>query len=177
MRLITSACAIAALGLVAACATVPSPSRKVVATATLLGADGGVRGNAKLVAVGDRLDLEVEASGLSAGMHGIHLHTVGKCVPGDFASAGGHFNPGGRQHGSMNPQGSHAGDLPNLSVSSDGKGALTALLPGARAELDPALFDADGSAIVIHADPDDYMTDPSGKSGGRIACGVFAPVR
>ena len=177
MRMITSAAALAALCLVAGCATTGSPARKVVATATLLAADGGVRGNAKLVAVGDRLDLEVEATGLRPGLHGVHLHATGSCVPGDFASAGGHFNPGGRQHGTMNPLGSHAGDLPNLSAGADGREALTSLLDGSRTGLGPLLFDADGTAIVIHADPDDYLTDPSGKSGGRIACGVFAQVR
>ena len=171
------AAAAAVTGLLSACATTDAPKRRVIATATLLDAGGQVRGNVKLVSVGDRIDLEAQADGLRPGRLGIHLHAVGRCVPSDFASAGGHFNPGGREHGTMNPQGSHAGDLPNLSVGPDGRGALTALLAGSRTDLEAALFDADGTAIVIHADPDDYMTDPSGKSGGRQACGVFAPVR
>ena len=89
-------------------------------------------------------------------------------------SAGGHFNPTNRQHGLRNPQGPHAGDLPNLTVDANGAGtfqatnALVTLGAGTS-----SLFDADGSALVIHADPDDEMTDPTGNSGGRIACGVI----
>lgn len=173
----TLAAGMVATGLLAACTTTSSPPRRVIATATLLGADGSVRGNAKLVAVGDRIDIEADASGFTPGVRGIHLHAVGRCVPSDFSSAGGHLNPGQRQHGTMNPQGSHAGDLPNLSIGADGRGTLAATLNGSRGELEPALFDADGTAIVIHADPDDYRTDPTGKSGARQACGVFAAVR
>jgi Cu-Zn family superoxide dismutase len=99
---------------------------------------------------------------------------VGKCDGPDFASAGGHFNPQSRQHGALNPQGPHAGDLPNITIGTDGKGRLESttelisLLGGAS-----VVFDADGSAIVIHAAPDDFRTDPTGNSGARIACGVI----
>jgi Cu-Zn family superoxide dismutase len=108
-------------------------------------------------------------------VHGIHFHAVGRCDPPDFMSAGDHFNPTNRQHGQRNPQGPHAGDLPNLTVEANGTAtyqatnALVTLGPGAN-----SLLDADGSALVIHADPDDDVTDPAGNSGGRIACAVIA---
>jgi Cu-Zn family superoxide dismutase len=116
----------------------------------------------------------LEAQGLSPGAKGVHIHAVGKCDPPDFTTAGSHFNPAGRQHGALNPQGPHAGDLPNLTVGADGKGRLEAsielvtLLTGTN-----SVFDADGSAIVVHAAPDDFRTDPTGNSGARIACGVI----
>ena len=84
------------------------------------------------------------------------------------------MNPSGHQHGTDNPNGSHMGDLPNLVISSNGTGTLSAVLRGTRSNVEAALFDADGTAIVIHADADDYRTDPTGNSGGRIACGVLS---
>lgn len=172
--LILSGITVATLG---GCAGMSGPARKTVATATLLRADGGVAGNAVLSAVGDRIDLRLEVSGFAPGIHGAHLHAVGKCEPSSFASAGGHLNPHGRQHGTMNPNGSHLGDLPNLSVDATGAGSFEVALSGGAGEIETALFDADGTAVVVHAAPDDYVTDPSGNSGARIACGVFARTR
>lgn len=112
--------------------------------------------------------------GLPTGNHGIHIHAVGRCDPPDFMSAGAHFNPTNRQHGLQNPNSPHASDLPNLQVGADGTGRLDALdrdvtlASGAN-----SLFDADGSALVIHAGEDDNMTDPAGNSGGRIARGII----
>ena len=117
----------------------------------------------------------LNVTGMPAGEHGAHLHTVGRCDAPDFTTAGGHLNPLGKKHGTHNPQGSHLGDLPNLVVAADGTGSLTIPLAGTAAELEASLFDGDGTAIVVHAGPDDYMTDPAGNSGGRIACGVFRP--
>jgi len=159
------------------CAGVSASSSKPVATATLLGANGAVAGNAVLSATGDRIGLHVDVSGLPGGVHGTHLHAVGKCEPSGFTSAGGHLNPAGRQHGTMNPMGSHLGDLPNLTVAADGTGSFDVVLDGSASEIERSLFDHDGTAIVIHAGPDDYRTDPSGNSGARIACGVFARTR
>jgi len=122
----------------------------------------------------DGVHILAQVQGLPPGEHGIHLHAVGKCDPPDFATAGGHFNPAGKQHGLRNPAGSHAGDLPNLEVAADGRGGLNhvnrqvTLAPGPRSLLGP-----DGTALVIHANPDDAVTDPSGNSGGRIACGII----
>jgi Cu-Zn family superoxide dismutase len=141
--------------------------------ARLQNANGLPAGTAVLAAAGDRVSITVAAAGLAEGQHGLHLHTVGKCEAPGFTSAGSHLNPGGHQHGSANPLGSHLGDLPNLTIGSTGAGTLTAELKATRAEAEAALFDADGSAIVIHAAADDYRTDPTGGSGARIACGVI----
>jgi Cu-Zn family superoxide dismutase len=117
---------------------------------------------------------------LPHGIHGIHVHAVGRCEPPDFASAGPHWNPEGKKHGLSNPQGPHAGDLPNVDVAADG--VLGQAVTLANATLtgpagDPrVLLDADGAALVIHAQADDNMTDPSGNSGARIACAVIQPV-
>lgn len=142
--------------------------------ARLQNANGLPTGSAVLAAAGERVTITVAAAGLPQGQHGLHLHTAGKCEAPGFASAGAHLNPGGHQHGSANPQGSHLGDLPNLGIDSSGAGTLTAELEATRAEAEAALFDADGTAIVIHAAPDDYRTDPTGGSGARIACGVLS---
>ncbi len=156
-----------------ACASAGEVPADKPATANLALADGTAAGTARLVGNGDRLSLVVDVAGISPGPHGIHLHTVGQCEAPGFTSAGGHLNPGGKQHGTDNPLGSHLGDLPNIQVDAEGKGSLTVPLHGARADLMSELFDADGTAIVVHAGPDDYKTDPAGNSGGRIACGVF----
>lgn len=118
------------------------------------------------------------ARGLTPGKHGIHFHAVGQCADADFASAGSHFNPDLKQHGLRNPLGAHGGDLPNLEARESGLGILRAdtdrvgLGDGPR-----SLFDADGTAVIIHADKDDQVTDPTGNSGARVACGVIRKAR
>ena len=117
----------------------------------------------------------LDAAGLPHGNHAVHVHTVGRCDPPDFASAGPHWNPTNRQHGSRNPAGPHAGDLPNLLVGTDGRGSFEFTIPSAGlSNGGRRLMDADGASIVLHARPDDYRTDPSGNSGARIACGVLS---
>ncbi len=119
--------------------------------------------------------VNVKVDGLSEGLHGIHLHAVGRCVVPAFTSAGGHHNPLGAQHGLGEPAGAHAGDLPNLEVNGAGRGRLDGVTDLATLSAGPlSLFDGDGSAIIIHAGPDDQVTDPTGNSGARIACGVIA---
>ena len=142
-------------------------ARAVAMLKTGTGADAG-RATATEVAGGIRYTLDVK--GLPAGTHGAHIHTVGRCDAPDFTTAGGHWNPTAMKHGSMNPQGPHEGDLPNLIVDSAGRGTIGMTVPGATMA---QMLDADVAAIVVHAGPDDLMTDPSGNSGGRIACGVF----
>ena len=132
-----------------------------VGTASLTSADAGVK-------------VEIKVSNLSPGQHGIHIHEMGKCEAPEFKSAGGHFNPQKKKHGSQNPEGAHAGDLENLTVGNDGKATATFIAKKATlGDGDGSLFGANGTAIVIHADPDDLKTDPAGKSGARIACGVI----
>jgi Cu-Zn family superoxide dismutase len=112
-------------------------------------------------------------------VHGIHVHTVGRCDGPGFESAGPHWNPTNRRHGMNNPQGPHGGDLPNVTVAANGVLGETVTLVGADLTTPPgvpgALIDADGAALVIHAQADDYVTDPSGNSGARIACAVITP--
>lgn len=142
----------------------------VVAQAQLAAADGTPRGMARVTQQTGGLVVNVQATGMTPGQYGLHVHSVGKCDAPDFKTAEGHWNPTGAQHGFDNPAGPHQGDLPNLTIGADGKGIVDFALAGANAS---GLLDADGSAIVVHAGPDDLKTDPSGDSGARIACGVL----
>lgn len=159
--------------LVATAATAADPA----ATASLKDARGQPVGTATFTELGGVVKLKVSASGLSPGQHGIHIHEKGRCEAPDFKSAGGHFNPHGRQHGTDNEHGTHAGDMPNLEAGADGKASLQTVLHGVTLERGAAnsLLDADGAAIVIHAHADDQKSEPSGNSGDRVACGVVAP--
>lgn len=150
------------------------PAAPASARATLQGPGGNAMGDAVVEDTGHGLKLTVTGTGLPQGVHGTHIHMVGRCDGPDFASAGAHWNPAGKQHGRDNPQGAHAGDLPNLLIGTDGRGAFTIDLHGAKMAGQGGLLDEDGAALVIHANPDDLKTDPTGNSGGRIACGVFA---
>ena len=146
------------------------------AVATIVGASGEALGSASITQMGDGMHLVVKVAGMPAGEHGIHIHSVGQCDAPAFAAAGGHWNPGARKHGLFSPDGAHRGDLRNLLVAADGSGSMSAHISGGMiAGGEGALIDADGAAIVIHVGPDDMLTDPSGNSGGRIACGVFGP--
>jgi Cu-Zn family superoxide dismutase len=143
------------------------------APVSLVNASGQSIGTVRAWQTAGGVSFHIAASGLPHGLHGIHVHSVGRCDPPDFASAGGHWNPSGKHHGLNNPAGPHAGDLPNVEVAANGVLRATVTLPGASMA---ALVDADGAALVIHSDADDYMTDPSGNSGARIACAVIQPV-
>lgn len=107
---------------------------------------------------------------LPPGVHAFHVHETGKCEP-PFKSAGGHYNPDGSEHGLMDDDGRHAGDMPNIHVPATG--LLNIEIFNDRVRLDDALFDEDGAAVVIHEGPDDYETNPAGAAGPRIACGVI----
>ncbi len=140
------------------------------AMANLMTATGTPVGRATATEVAGGVRFTIDAMGMPPGTHGAHVHMVGRCDAPDFATAGGHWNPTAMKHGTMNPQGPHQGDLPNLVIGNDGRGTIAATIPGATMA---GLMDADGAAMVVHAGPDDLKTDPSGNSGGRIACGVF----
>ena len=134
---------------------------KTVATATLSERPGGVL-------------VRLEAKGLTPGLHAVHVHAVGKCEGPAFTSAGGHFNPAGKKHGHKSPDGAHAGDLPNMLVAKDGAGRFEALTDAITLRTGAmSVFDADGSALMIHAGTDDNVTDPTGNAGDRAACGLI----
>ena len=161
-----------ALGILAACGAAAggegSPRPRAFSQ-PIYDAAGQAVGQLTLTQQGrDSVRVTVESTRLPAGVHGTHLHTTGRCDPPGFTTAGGHLNPAARQHGTRNPRGPHLGDLPNLTVSANGHGAINFLVSG-------EIADADGTALVIHAKPDDYRTDPSGNSGDRIACAVLRP--
>jgi Cu-Zn family superoxide dismutase len=139
----------------------------------LVNASGQSIGTIRAWQTAGGVSFRISASGLPHGIHGIHVHAVGRCDPPDFKTAGAHWNPAGKQHGMNNPAGPHAGDLPNVEVAANGVLDATVTLAGASMA---SLLDADGAALVIHASPDDYKTDPSGNSGARIACAVIRPV-
>jgi Cu-Zn family superoxide dismutase len=151
----------------------PSP-RGSTASVELQTSSGQSAGRATLTSTGDGVFISAQLRNLPEGMHAIHLHSVGRCDTPDFNSAGGHVNSTDRVHGFLNEAGEHDGDLPNISVRSDGTAVAdlfttkVVLAGGAN-----ALLDDDGSSLVIHSGTDDYRSDPAGNSGPRIACGVI----
>lgn len=166
--------AIGAVAMLGGCATPEQNARYMAghyrAQADIMNPAGVKIGTAVAEEVEGAIRVIVEAGDLPEGPHGTHIHAVGKCTAPDFASAGPHWNPTTHQHGKENPAGPHAGDMPNLEVAAGGRDRTIFTLPGGTYQ---QLLDEDGAAIVIHAQADDYKTDPSGNSGGRIACGVF----
>lgn len=132
-----------------------------IGTATLSPAPGGVK-------------IALAVKGLAPGEHAIHVHRTAKCEAPAFTSAGGHFNPERKQHGIDNPQGPHAGDMPNFTVDSTGRSTATVLAPGITLGDGPhSVFTGGGTALVIHETADDMKTDPTGNAGARVACGVI----
>jgi Cu-Zn family superoxide dismutase len=160
----------AAAGVLAGCSAASSGLR---AHAELKDKDGKIVGMARLSERPGGVLIRLEAKGLTPGLHAVHVHAVGKCEGPAFTSAGGHFNPLGKKHGQKNPEGAHAGDLPNMQIGKDGSGRFEVTSDGFTLRPGPlSVFDADGSALVIHAGTDDYVTDPTGNAGDRAACGL-----
>jgi Cu-Zn family superoxide dismutase len=164
------------LGVLAAilCAVPALPAAAQSATAPLKNAEGKEVGSANLTQTPQGVLIILSLNGLPPGEHAFHVHTVGKCEP-PFTSAGGHFNPGNKKHGMMAPEGQHAGDMPNLHIPQSGDLMVEVVNTAITLEKGKpnSVFDADGSALIVHAGGDDYKTDPTGESGGRIACGVI----
>lgn len=174
--LIFSVAAASCIALVG-CSYVRQVVRVGSATAAFTDASGAGRGSAVLWQGPDGVvHVEVQLVGLTPGPHGIHFHSVGQCdgsSPTAFTSAGSHFNPFTRKHGLSSVDGPHAGDLPNFTVRDDGTARTTFTTDRVSlVEGQTGVFDADGTALVIHAAADDQLTDPAGNSGARVACGV-----
>ena len=163
---------IAALALAAGITTAGQAQTPATAGANLVDADGRRVGEARLREATGGVLLELTLTNATPGIHGLHIHDVGRCDAPTFQSAGGHFNPTKRQHGFLNAGGPHAGDLPNIDVPTSKALVVEYFVPNVTLEKgNTSLLDGNGSAIVIHSGKDDYKTDPSGDSGDRLACG------
>ena len=145
-------------------------------TVELKDAKGNSVGTATIVSKGKGVEVKLALKDLPPGEHAVHFHQKPMCDPPDFKSAGGHFNPTNKQHGFDNPNGHHAGDMPNFTVKANGTAKATVkdedVVLGTGSEAN-SLFANGGTSIMIHAKADDMKTDPSGNSGDRIACGAI----
>ena len=157
------------LAWLAGCASVPGPS----ATASLQPTTGNATsGTVKFVQSGDRVTVSGEVRGLKPNAeHGFHIHEKGDCSSGDGMSAGGHFNPEGKPHGQHGRPAHHAGDLPSLM--SDASGVARFSFQSASTRVGSGTTDVIGKGLIVHRDPDDYQTQPTGNAGPRLACAVI----
>jgi Cu-Zn family superoxide dismutase len=129
-------------------------------------------GSVAFVQKGGKTQVVAKVSGLTPGPHGFHVHEKGDCSAPDATSAGGHFNPGGKKHGDPGSGEHHAGDMPMLVADAAGNAELKTELSSATVADGPN--SVVGKAVIVHASPDDYTTQPTGNSGARVACGVIA---
>jgi Cu-Zn family superoxide dismutase len=155
------------LGIVAGCAS-GGGTGTPAARANLIDSNGQAAGEVSLYPTENGVRVIGDLPNMPAGAHGFHFHAVGSCQTPGFESAGGHFNPTGRQHGLQNPNGPHLGDMPNVSTS-----RINLVVQGLQLTGSNGLLDSDGAAVVLHANPDDLRTDPAGNAGARIRCGVI----
>jgi len=164
-------CTAAACVLLAACASTPDESLR--ATAQLQPTKGNKTfGEATFEQAGEKVHAVIYVQGLKPGQeHGLHIHEVGDCSSGDGMSAKGHFNPYGKPHGQPGTSEHHAGDLPALKAGKDGRAKVDVMLDIVTVSAGPT--SVVGRAVIVHADPDDYRTQPTGNAGARLACGVI----
>ncbi len=189
-------CLVAVAALCVACSSAPPtpPQQSMGAAATsprtasvvLISPTGEQKGQAMLTAVPTGVEIAITVAGLPPGRHGFHIHTGTACTPGpdpqgktiDFGGAQGHFDPGNaHQHGRPGEPAtkSHAGELPNLDVDASGNGTMRYV--NTQVTLAPGVTSVVGRALVVHADPDDYQSNPAGNSGARLLCGTIEPMR
>lgn len=152
----------------------PFAALETAARAELKDRQGRAVGRAELTDGPRGVLVHIRLDGVPQGEHALHVHSVGSCEAPDFESAGDHFNPTGTAHGVLSSSGGHLGDLPNVHVSAAGTLELEYFIAGVSLQGEHRLLDGDGAAVVLHAKPDDYRSDPAGASGDRIACGVIA---
>ncbi len=174
MKTVTASALLSAIALVAGCAgysgSGPSAEAKLKPTA----------GNTSSGVVhfqqnGNRVTVRASIEGLTPGVHGFHIHEKGDCSAPDATSAGGHFNPGAKQHGAPTSVDHHGGDFGNLTADANGRASLTLVVANGEITLDRDVANSIiGKGVIVHADPDDYKTQPTGNAGKRVACGVIA---
>ncbi len=143
------------------------------AQASIINSQGIKIGQADFKETRKGLKVSLKVSGLTPGVHAMHIHEAGVCQPPDFKTAGPHFNPHGKKHGTQNPEGAHAGDLPNITAGESGKAKVKWTVPGVSLSKGDTVLTPGKASIVIHASADDSVTDPAGNAGDRIACGVI----
>jgi Cu-Zn family superoxide dismutase len=157
------------LGLITGCASMNQGS---AARAEMVARSGStVSGTVTFTPVAGGLQVNAIIAGLTPGEHGFHIHEAGDCSAADASSAKGHFNPTGKAHGHHGGDTRHAGDMPNLIANAQGQASFSARIMGLELSGNTGII---GRSVVIHADPDDYKSQPAGNSGKRVACGVVA---
>jgi Cu-Zn family superoxide dismutase len=178
LRLVCVSAALLAIAVPSAFAQAAKTAAKtdLLGRADMVDLSGNKVGRIDLRETRDGVLFKLDLNGLPSGEHAIHVHTFGTCEP-PFSSAGVHFNPHSKKHGTKSPEGPHAGDLPNIKVAADGtvKLEFTSRLITLKEHQPNSVFKHQGTSLVIHASADDHKTDPAGNSGDRIACGAITP--